>query len=458
MDPEIRNAGGPRAGSCVRNAKRSKPVARDMRNASLLLFAALLLAPGGVPTANAAEGAAAASAATQLAKDLEGPVDLAFGADGTLYYAELRTGNVRSLSGAGDVSEPLATVPSSPGGNGGFIGLATDPDSPRVVYAYYSMNASEASSGKINRVVRLDLDAGTETVLLDDLRWTEFHDGGRLAVGPDGYLYVTTGDNGRPDLRAGDHGDDYPSQDPADVRGKILRIDRETGEAAPDNPGGDENPLVYARGFRNPFGIHVLDDGRVFVSDNGPTSGDEVNLVEPGGNHGWPYCAGPCDRDGMVDPIASWSPAFGPTGIAVKDEVVYVGDFNNGQIRTVDVASGETGVFWESKAGPVLDVELGPDGCLYASTFTAIWRLGAAYGTACAGETPDEPDESTTPTTPTPPTGDGGTGATPPPLTQPSDDVDRGASDIPGPGALAALGVGLSAARMLRPRRPGRSP
>lgn len=423
-----------------------------MRHAPIALLATLLLAPA----------MAAAQAPEPFAKDLDVPVDLAFGADGTLYYAELRTGHVRSLGPDAAPSEPLATVDSSEGGNGGFIGLATDPEEPRVLYAYYSANSTSASTGKINRVVRLDLEAGTETVLLDDLKWTEFHDGGRLAVGADGYLYVTTGDNGRADLKAGEGGDDYPAQDPADLRGKVLRIDRRTGAGAPDNPGGEWNPLVYARGFRNPFGIHALPDGRVFVSENGPESGDEVNLVERGANYGWAHCAGPCDREGTTDPIASWSPAFGPTGLAVKDDVVYVGDFNGGQIRTVDLATGETGVFWESGSGPVLDVELAPDGCLYASTFSGIWRF-ADEGATCTLPDPSSPEGSdvtptpvtddTQPTTPASPTPSGTTPTSPSSLTPevPTESLALDPSETPAPGALAVI-VGLLGVALLRRR------
>lgn len=405
-----------------------------------LSFALVVVGAATLPPLAVAEEAEG----ERIADGLDAPVDLAFGLGGVLYFAELRTGNVRALGPDGTPSKPLVTVPSSEGGNGGFIGLATDPEEADVVYAFYSMNKTGAENGKINRVVRLDLSTGEETPLLDNLLWTEFHEGGRLAVGPDGFLYVTVGDNGRQDSRPGDYGEDYPSQDLDDLRGKILRIDRRTGEGAPGNPGGGD-PRVFARGFRNPFGIDVLDDGRVFVSDNGPVEGDEVNLVVMGGNYGWPYCNGPCDREGLEDPLAAWSPTFGPTGIAVKDEVVYVADFNNGLIRTADVETGERGVFWTGKAGPLLDVERGPDGCLYASTFKAIWRFADDGGSCAELKLPVE--ASVAPTGPSTPTG--GTspvGGTPP------TDVDLGSADTPGLGpALVALALaGVASARRRR--------
>lgn len=307
--------------------------------------------------------------APALAYDLDTPVDITFGPDGVLYYAEVKSGHVRALQPNGTVTEPLATVPASYGGNGGFLGLAADPDEAYVFYAYYTMEKADAPDGKVNRVVRLDLRDGSETVLVDDLPWAQYHDGGRVVVGPDGFLYVTTGDNG-PAVGPGGPDATGPSQDPQDLRGKVLRVTRD-GEPAPGNPEG-MHPMVFALGFRNPFGIEVAPDGRVFASDNG--GDEEVNLVEVAGNYGWPMCAGPCEVEGTSDPFASWSEQFGPTGVAIHDGTLFLGDFVYSRVRTVDLATRDVGIYWEGDTGGVLDVEVGSDDCLYVSTWSAIHR------------------------------------------------------------------------------------
>ncbi len=305
-----------------------------------------------------------------VAGDLEGPVDLVFGPDGRLYYAELNTGKVRYVTEAGVPSDVVASVPASPGGNGGFTGLAIHPDEPGVFYTYYSMDKPGATNGKINRVTRIE--NGVETVLVDNIPWAELHEGGRLAFGTDGYLYVTVGDN---DLQA-------PSQDDSSILGKILRITRD-GSPAPGNPEG----LVagaYAKGFRNPFGITVHPGGRIFISDNGGE--EEVNELFPGANYGYPLCTGPCNRNDVTDPLASWGAEhFGPTGVAVFGDTLYLGDYVFGRVRTVNINTGEKGLLWENSGHRVLDVETGPDDCLYVSGWGNIWRIPLADG-ACGFE------------------------------------------------------------------------
>jgi glucose/arabinose dehydrogenase len=139
---------------------------------------------------------AATDGQTRIASSLAIPVDVAFRADGSLVFAELNAGNVRTLPDENRAPTLVAHVPASAGGNGGFTGIAPDPSDARTLYVVYSVDKPGATHGKVNRVSKLV--GATETVLFDDIPWADFHDGGRIALGSDGFLYVSTGDNGGP--------------------------------------------------------------------------------------------------------------------------------------------------------------------------------------------------------------------------------------------------------------------
>lgn len=376
-----------------------------MRALRVAALASLLLLPFAF---------AATDGERRVASGLATPVDVALRSDGTLLFAELASGDVRALRADGSLGDIVAHVPASVGGNGGFTGLAIDPDDPRVLYAVYSFDKASAPHGKVNRVSKL-VD-GAETVLLDDIPWAQFHVGGRVAVGPDGLLYVTTGDNGGPTgldyTRLADpalSGD--AAQDPASLVGKVLRLSR-GGTAAGGVDGW--NPYVYARGFRNPFGLAFGPDGRLFASENGITQ-DELNVIAQGANYGWPLCEGDCGgRADIKAPLHAWETSFGTTGVAALGGAVYMGEYNDGHVHAIDAATGGASVAWSAGAGHVLDVAAGPDGCLYVSTAEAIFQVDITSGVGCAlGPAPPivtPPPPTAPPPEPTP------APATPPPL------------------------------------------
>ncbi|HVL48533.1 MAG TPA: PQQ-dependent sugar dehydrogenase [Candidatus Thermoplasmatota archaeon] len=399
------------AAGAVAAARRRRVPRRGRGAAAALLVVAALATP-----------AAAAAEPEVVATDLETPVDLTFAPDGTLHFAELLTGRVRAIGPDGVVTEPVFSIPASGGGNGGFTGLAADPVEAGVFYVHYSMEKPGAERGKVNRISRVA--NGVETVLVDDIPWAMLHDGGRVAVGPDGILWATTGDN---DLKS-------PSQDRGSILGKVLRFTKE-GKPAPGNPDG-WHPLAWAQGFRNPFGLAVTGDTVVYVSDNGGR--EEVNRVEKGANHGWPHCTGACGRQDFAEPVAWWDEHFGPTGIAVADGTLYLGDYVNGRVRAVDLATGAKTVFWERSGARVLDVERGPDGCLYVAGWTTVWRFALDGATCGARGSP------------------GGNTTKPPPDGNATGSPDSGgpASIVPTPApglALAALAA-LAGARLARRR------
>ncbi|GII82907.1 hypothetical protein Ssi03_08970 [Sphaerisporangium siamense] len=205
----------------------------------------------------------------------------------------------------------VGTVPNavSTGGEGGLMGVAVDPAWATNHYVYFMHTASEG-----NRIARMTYDGtglSTYTVLVQGITKNTYHDGGRLAFGPDGYLYATTGDalNGN------------NAQDRNSLNGKILRMTT-SGAPAPGNPWGT---LVYSMGHRNPQGLAFDRNGRLWEAEFGNNLQDELNLITPGANYGWPTCEGACDVAGMTNPKATWPTSqASPSGIAIVRNVIYM--------------------------------------------------------------------------------------------------------------------------------------
>ncbi|MFJ8085456.1 PQQ-dependent sugar dehydrogenase [Streptomyces sp. NPDC096205] len=184
-----------------------------------------------------------------------------------------------------------------------------------------------------NRVVKMKFD-GTRlsgyTPVLTGITRDNQHNGGKIAFGPDGYLYVTTGDASQKKL----------AQDKTSLNGKILRITK-NGAAAPGNPFGTR---VYSYGHRNPQGLAWDSAGQLWSTEIGAEAWDELNLVEPGGNYGWPTCEGSCSVAGMTNPKMVWDPDEGgvPAQIAVVDDVVYASTLSGRRLWRIPIdATGE---------------------------------------------------------------------------------------------------------------------
>ena len=207
-------------------------------------------------------------------------------------------------------------------GEGGLLGVAVDPKWETNHHVYFMHTASEG-----NRVVRMTYD-GTAlsdyTVLLQGIKKNRYHNGGRLAFGPDGYLYVSTGEAQTPDL----------AQDKNSLNGKILRMTTD-GKPAPGNPFGN---LVYSLGHRNPQGLAFDRNGRLWEAEFGNSSKDELNLIKPGANYGWPTCEGTCSTAGMTNPKATWNVSeASPSGIAIVRNVVYMASLRGERLWRIPI-------------------------------------------------------------------------------------------------------------------------
>lgn len=300
----------------------------------------------------------------EVARDLPAPWGMDFLADGRALVTlrdEARmvlvdaSGTVTPVTGPG--ADQL-TAWTRPSGEGGLLGVVVLPGATAGTdVALYLTGAAD------NRVVRGNLDGttlGRLTPVLTGIPKGAHHDGGRLAVGPDGFLYVSTGDASQPDR----------AQDEGTLGGKILRVTPD-GTPAPGNP--DPGSPVWSLGHRNVQGMGWAADGRMFASEFGQNTWDELNLVEPGGNYGWPDVEGDGGTgQGFVDPLVTWATSdASPSGLAVTDEGVYLAGLRGETLWRVPLRPDGVGTpqpLLRGEHGRLRAVTFAPDGSLWVLT------------------------------------------------------------------------------------------
>ncbi|WP_338729959.1 PQQ-dependent sugar dehydrogenase [Haladaptatus sp. DJG-WS-42] len=300
--------------------------------------------------------------------DLEVPWDGAF-RDGDLYITERSGRIVRARDGDHEVVLDMGDSTAARG-EGGLLGLVFHPDE-EVAYTYQTYSAG---SGLANRILRHDIanDWAFEPIL-DGIPGATTHDGGRLAIGPEGALYAT----------AGDARQDGP-QDTSTLNGKVLRLTLD-GEPDPDNPFDNE---VFTYGHRNPQGL-AFRDGELFSVEHGPDHSDEINVLEAGNNYGWPDVMGDSDGE-FTDPLASYTPTIAPGGAMFYDGPItqWQGDFFFGTLKATHLRrirfDGREVVEQEQLLvdafGRLRTPFSGPDGDLYVTTSNRDGRGAAKSG------------------------------------------------------------------------------
>lgn len=313
-----------------------------------------------------------------VASGLEIPWSIAFSPDGTLYFTE-RPGRVNVIRG-GEVHTLLTLdVAAQPGQEGGLLGIELDPQFPenRRIYVYYTYR--DEGGQRWNRISRYTETGDTltdPTIILDNIPAGDFHNGGRIKFGPDGKLYATTGETFK----------GQPAQDLDNLGGKILRMNPD-GTAPPDNP--FPGSLVYSYGNRNPQGLAWHPEtGALYSTEHGPSgenlrfAHDEINLIEPGNNYGWPYVVGDGDDPRYVDPLYhTGSTTWAPSGATFYDgtrypqwrNVLLIATLRGKHLRIVTLTPDHTAVqsttaLYQDALGRIRDVAQGPDGYIYLCT------------------------------------------------------------------------------------------
>ncbi|WP_181871176.1 PQQ-dependent sugar dehydrogenase [Sphaerisporangium album] len=288
---------------------------------------------------------------------LQVPWGLAFLPDGSALVSERNTGRILQVR-PGQTPTPVATISGvSASGESGLMGIAVSPSYAQDgwVYAYFTSTAGD------NRLVRLQLSAPqTQTVVFSGVPSNTFHDGGRIAFGPDGMLYVATGD-------AGTSSNAQSLSSPA---GKILRM-TPTGGVPSDNPFAGSR--VWSYGHRNVQGLAWDSQGRMYAAELGQNTWDEVNQIVAGANYGWPTCEGTCNNPSFRNPIVTWTTAeASPSGLAWANNTLFVAALRGQRLWTVPLSgSGTPGTpvaEFQSAYGRLRAVTVGPDGWLWVTT------------------------------------------------------------------------------------------
>lgn len=329
--------------------------------------------PAAPPSASATDAATDADAGAwrpagdldPVARGLRAPWSVVPFDDGSFVVSQRDTGEILELAPGADPRVVGVVEDAASGGEGGLLGLAIDgsaaDDAPPWLYAYVSADVD-------NRVLRMPLsgDAGERAlgapeVVLSGIPRAGIHNGGRIAFGPDGLLYVATGDAAEPAL----------AQNPDSLAGKILRLTPE-GAPAPENASGG---AVYSLGHRNVQGLAWTADGTMWASEFGQDAVDELNRIEEGGNYGWPAHEGAAGAEGFIDPVVQWQPSeASPSGLAARGGTLFAAGLRGERVWMIDTAGGavvgEPEAAWTGELGRVRDAVVAGDELLLLTSNT----------------------------------------------------------------------------------------
>ncbi len=322
--------------------------------------------PAPSPTASAAPDPQIAG---EVITGLAVPWGIAFLPDGSALVGERDTGRLLRVSDGS--AEPVGTLDVrsrlDEGGETGLLGLALHPafDKNRLLYAYLSTDED-------NRIVRMTYDGGLgePEPILTGIGTSTHHNGGGLAFGTDGLLYAATGDAEN----------SASAQDTDSVDGKVLRM-TDAGDVPDGNPFDN---LTWSFGHRNVEGIRFDDTGRLWVAEFGDKGADELNLIRPGKNYGWPDVEGSDGKGGYADPLAEWPvDQCSPSGIAIAAGRAWLGALQGECVWSVvlDGADrGKTQQHFAGKYGRIRSVALAPDGSLWVTTSNRDGRTDPRAG------------------------------------------------------------------------------
>jgi glucose/arabinose dehydrogenase len=308
-----------------------------------------------------------------VADRLNTPWALDIDSKGDIYFTE-RGGNIRLIEDGKLYDNALYTfqAPFISVGEGGLLGIALDPDfeENHFLYVMYTYEEARQIYTRVVRMVRTDHELRMDEVLIDKIRAGRTHSGGRIKIGPDGKLYITTGDAGIPDL----------AQDLTSLAGKILRINLD-GSIPSDNP--LLGSPIYSYGHRNPQGLAWDQNGVLYASEHGQSAHDEINIIIAGQNYGWPIVEGDETTNEyfvQLPILQSGNVTWAPSGMDFAEEgpwqgkllvanllaeqllVVSLNELDNG----IEVATAEP--WLQKEFGRLREVVRANDGSIYLAT------------------------------------------------------------------------------------------
>ena len=308
-----------------------------------------------------------------IANNLEVPWALDFLPDGGIIFTE-RSGGVYLIDRFGNFhKDGLAKISVKQTSESGLHGVAVHPDFDISNYIYLYYTYSSSSNDSLNRVSRFTFYKEKlidEKIIVDKIPGAVNHDGGRIKFGPDGYLYITTGDALNPSL----------SQDKNSLAGKILRIKE------------GEKVEIFSYGHRNPQGITWDKEGSLWAVEHGQSATDELNMIVAGRNYGWPTVRGDQTQTGLETPsLHSGSDTWAPAGLTEYNDSLFFGGLRGQALYQVELHSDrqykpgfrpnyELKTHFKGEFGRIRDVVLGPDNMLYITTSNRDGRGNPSSG------------------------------------------------------------------------------
>ncbi|SES85157.1 PQQ-dependent sugar dehydrogenase [Hymenobacter actinosclerus] len=314
-----------------------------------------------------------------LTTGLTVPWELVWGPDNFIWMTE-RGGRISRVNPTTGAVTPLITLSDvATSSEGGLLGLALHPDFAVSPYVYVVYNYTDAGGTYLEKLVRLTYAngaLGAPLTLLGNIPATSTHSGSRLLMLPDRTLLMSTGDAQQ----------QPQAQNPASLNGKILRLNLD-GSIPANNP--TPGSRVYTLGHRNPQGLVQSPAGRLYSSEHGPDSDDELNLIEPGRNYGWPTVEGYCNRpeeqtfcaaNNVKEPLTTWTPTLGVAGLTYYSSPAIPGWQNHLLLvslkgaRLTDLALNATGdaiptrTDYLSGFGRLRAICVSPQGRVYVAT------------------------------------------------------------------------------------------
>ncbi|MDO8669652.1 MAG: PQQ-dependent sugar dehydrogenase [Candidatus Buchananbacteria bacterium] len=293
-----------------------------------------------------------------IADNLNIPWEIAFLPTGEMLVTE-RVGNLLKIG----LDKKIIKIEGvNPVGEGGLQGLVLHPDFKKNNWLYFYLT-TQKNQKLINRVERYKLDSNKLTekkIILDNIPADQYHDGGRIAFGPDRKLYITTGDAGQ----------SKEAQNLNYLGGKILRLN-DDGSIPSDNPYGT---AVYSYGHRNPQGLAWDESGNLWATEHGrsvPLSGyDELNLIKKGGNYGWPNVQGKQEKEGMISPViqSGADKTWAPAGTVYLDGQIFFTGLRGESLYQFNIGTKKLTAHFFKEYGRLRALTIGPDGFFYLST------------------------------------------------------------------------------------------
>lgn len=299
--------------------------------------------------------------ASSVAEKLEIPWGLDFLPDGSIIFTE-RAGRVRFIDAKlGLLPEPLLTIAEvAHVGEGGLLGITLHPNFAKnqFIYLYYTYRDGQDLANRVVRYRKKDKNLLDKKTIIDNIPGEANHNGGRIKFGPDGFLYITTGDALISQF----------AQNKNSLAGKILRL-KDDGTIPADNP--FPGLPVYSFGHRNPQGLAWDAQGRLWATEHGSIATDEVNLIEPGKNYGWPIIRGDKKAAGLESPVIySGADTWAPSGAAFLDGSLFFAGLRAQSLYELVIKDQPFKLrrHLYKNFGRLRDVVVGPDNFLYLLT------------------------------------------------------------------------------------------